>query len=149
MSTNAGGLPARPDMTMDKSHTTCPFESLRDVLAFDPRDWAQGENDAWIWGIIHGWTDVLGQDGKPDLTALEEVAVEHHWKTYTLVRIKKLHEDFVRAEKTFKAAKELVATMDYVLGEDWRDETLNVGDEGDELNAAWDQLIEALEEDLP
>jgi hypothetical protein len=43
------------------------------------------------------------------------------------------------------AACNLLITMDHVLGLDWRRETLNQGDEGDELNAAWDELVEAVE----
>ncbi len=43
-----------------------------------------------------------------------------------------------------KAARDLVAALDYVVP-DWRGETLQKGRDGDEVNEAWDALIEALE----
>lgn len=41
----------------------------------------------------------------------------------------------------------LVQAMDFVLGEGWRDETLNVGEAGDEVNHAWDAVIAVLGDD--
>jgi hypothetical protein len=36
-----------------------PLTSLKQTLAFDPRDWSINKRDAWLWGIINGWdTDI-------------------------------------------------------------------------------------------
>mgnify|MGYP007066250602 CR=1 FL=1 len=42
------------------------------------------------------------------------------------------------------AAAGLIEAMDHVLGTQWRDVTLGM-DDGDEVNAAWDRLVAALE----
>jgi len=60
-------------------------QSLKSCMAFDPRDWALGERDAWIWGIVHGWDD-----------ALSEVAYSHGWDEEATVRLVNLHQQFER-----------------------------------------------------
>lgn len=56
-------------------------------------------------------------------------------------------EDWPRLDRIERAAKALIAALDY-CAPDWRAETLNVpkGD-GDDVNAAWDELVAAAEGD--
>lgn len=75
--------------------TECPRDSLECVLAFDSRDWAQNERDAWIWGIVFGW-DFEIEDGDTQ-SAMESVANQHDWDTKTQKRLHRLHEKFVAA----------------------------------------------------
>lgn len=51
-----------------------------------------------------------------------------------------------REAKLREALGGLFAACDHVLGFKWREETLNVGAQGDEVNAAWDACAAALEE---
>lgn len=48
-----------------------------------------------------------------------------------------------KAERIADAARALFAALDYVTP-DWREDTLNAGADGDEVNEAWDRLAAAL-----
>ena len=54
-------------------------------------------------------------------------------------------DELARLRRLRDAANELVAAMDYTIGPSWRAETLNQGEDGDEVNQAWDHLMAALE----
>lgn len=68
--------------------TENPFESMENVLVFDPRDWGQLQSDAWLWGIICGWDD----------ESLQDLAVKHRWSDDTVSRLKRLRSAFVAAQ---------------------------------------------------
>lgn len=61
-------------------------ESLRAVVACDPRDWADHWRDAWLYGIVCGWDE-----------ALDCVARKHGWPPATVERLQQLHAEFNRA----------------------------------------------------
>lgn len=60
--------------------------SLRDVLAFSGRDWGNGRDLAWLWGIIHGW-----DDDSPEYSAMDEQARTHGWDDSEVARLRHLH----------------------------------------------------------
>lgn len=66
--------------------TECPGESLRNVIACDPRDWGEYKRDAWLWGIVFGWEGTW-----------DEMARRHYWTANTLARLKRLHGRFAAA----------------------------------------------------
>lgn len=83
----------------------CPGEALRNTLAFDPRDWSLNKRDAWLYGIILGWSEEP-ETGDPDnvggtlCTAMEEVATMHGWTDEDVARLRRLHEAFDQAFPT-------------------------------------------------
>ena len=64
-----------------------PFVSLANILAFSSRDWAERREDAWIYGIVCGWGDAIG-----------EVASRHNWDSNSVRRLRMLHLAFRRSE---------------------------------------------------
>lgn len=122
----------------------CPFDSLQSIIAFDPRDWGLYKRDAWMYGIILGW----GEDAEPDEDPITELAVMHGWTPDDVARLKRLHAKFEKAEHDHhvaEAAVHVLTMMDHTLGPAWRETTLNQDEDGDVLNAAWDQLVNAVE----
>lgn len=61
-----------------------PLDSMKACMAFDSRDWSLNKNDAWIYGIVHGWPE----------DALSEVAEKHKWIPVEVARLRLLHSDF-------------------------------------------------------
>lgn len=65
--------------------------SAGDAVAFSPRDWGVDHRDAWIYGILLGWSceedhdhdDVCGGD-----TALTEMAERHRWDAATVAKLR-------------------------------------------------------------
>lgn len=56
-----------------------------------------------------------------------------------------LHSLLVDLARQADAGRQLIQASDDVLGREWRHSTLNQGDAGDALNAAWDRLVAAVE----
>jgi len=56
-------------------------------MATDPRDWSLAKRDAWVFGIVLGWTD----------DALKDLAQQHDWPERDVKRLKRLHDRFNRA----------------------------------------------------
>jgi hypothetical protein len=70
-------------------------ESLRNIAAFSPRDWAAHKEDAWIYGIVLGW----GGDNPEDTLAVrEELKQLHRWTDDDMDRLDRLHAEFNRLE---------------------------------------------------
>lgn len=65
-----------------------PFVSMGNVLAFDARDWASNRGDAWLWGIIFGWSK----------ESLQELGERHRWDERQIKRLRLLHLAYRRAE---------------------------------------------------
>ena len=61
------------------------FHSLHDTMVFDPRDWSLITSDAWLYGIIVGWS----------AEALMVVAKEHLWSNEACERLQQFHLDYV------------------------------------------------------
>jgi hypothetical protein len=55
------------------------LESVRTVIVFSPRDMDACGDDAWIYGIIVGWGDVL-----------PEVAAKHKWADQDVARLRRM-----------------------------------------------------------
>ena len=32
-------------------------DAIGDCLSYHPRDWSQDHRDAWLWGVINGWSE--------------------------------------------------------------------------------------------
>lgn len=62
----------------------CPLESLDSTLAFASKDWSLNKSDAWIYGIVAGWSD----------EALTELRNQFGWDSETTARLKYLHNQF-------------------------------------------------------
>ena len=77
---------------MERIPETNPFQSLRNALAFDCRDWAKDKRDAWVWGVVFGWKG----------EAMDEVGEKHRWRKEERERLKVLHENFKIAEGRWK-----------------------------------------------
>jgi hypothetical protein len=63
--------------------TENPLESLCTAVATDVRDWSLGRRDAWIYGIVCGWDEAIG-----------EVAARHGWTAEDVQRLKRLHKQY-------------------------------------------------------
>lgn len=65
-----------------------PFESLHNLIVFSPSDFSQTVELAWIYGIIIGWDDEeCFREFEKQFT---------HWNKKDSLRLKKLHDNFVR-----------------------------------------------------
>lgn len=70
-----------------------PLQSLKNVIACDPRDWANsGRRDAWTYGIVCGWGD-----------AISEVAARYKWTEDDVLRLKTQHMIFDALNKFLMA----------------------------------------------
>ncbi len=71
-----------------------PFDSLRNTVAFDARDWSLTNRDAWLYGIICGW----------DTGSLKELAIVYKWNEKEIQRLKRLRTQFVLAKELYAKA---------------------------------------------
>lgn len=56
------------------------LESVGASMSFHPRDWSRDHRDAWVYGIVNGWSQ----------EALQELAQAHKWKPETVQRLQRL-----------------------------------------------------------
>jgi hypothetical protein len=76
--------------------------SVGDAIAFSSRDWARNHRDAWVYGILLGWSceddhahdDVCGHDA-----ALTEMAGRHQWDAATVARMHRYRAALARARE--------------------------------------------------
>lgn len=54
--------------------------SLRSTMAHNSRDWSTDRADAWLYGVVCGWDDVL-----------DDVAAEHGWDPASVARLRAMH----------------------------------------------------------
>lgn len=73
------------------SQETDPLESIRNLVAFDSRDWAQERAGAWLYGIVFGWD---GHGELEDEGAMDLIAARHGWTPEHVERLRVLHERF-------------------------------------------------------
>lgn len=76
-----------------------PFESLDNICACSPRDWAANPEDAWIYGIVCGWGFDEEDDGKSCTNELEAKFGPEKWDKQDTERLKVLHNDFLKAKE--------------------------------------------------
>lgn len=69
------------------------IESMRAAMAFDPRDWLINSGDAWLYGIVCGWGNALG-----------EVAALHKWDAAAIARLRRYQLAVARVVPTRKGA---------------------------------------------
>lgn len=65
--------------------TENPFESLKNAITSSAKVYALTPHDAWVYGIIVGWTD----------SELEQLRDMHNWDDERIARLKRLHERYV------------------------------------------------------
>lgn len=63
-------------------------DSIGTAIALHPRDWSSNHRDAWIYGIVLGWSN----------EAYLELKEKHGWSDETIERLKKLHTEFSTAK---------------------------------------------------
>jgi hypothetical protein len=63
----------------DRTDLAEAIQSLRRVMATDPRDWGECRRDSWAFGVVLGW----GEE------ALAEQAERHGWPAEDLPRIER------------------------------------------------------------
>jgi hypothetical protein len=63
------------------------LQSVHDCMVFDPRDWAAGRRDAWLWAILVGWDP--DEPGDTD-DAMTEVAARYGWTDETVERLRRM-----------------------------------------------------------
>jgi hypothetical protein len=66
---------------MANTPTYDPLMSMRYCMSFDPRDWSLYKRDAWLYGVVIGWT----------AEAMAEVAKRHGWSRAEQARLQQLH----------------------------------------------------------
>lgn len=77
---------------MSHRDTDNPLEALSDAMAFNSRDFSEGQFEAWIWGIVHGWDN---EDNDPDCgDAMAEVAAKVGWNEHHVARLRRLRSNF-------------------------------------------------------
>jgi hypothetical protein len=77
------------------SGETNPFESVRNLVAFDSRDWGATKSDAWLYGIVAGWDS---DDDEPDGDgAMDELAARFGWDANEVARLRLLHKTWEEA----------------------------------------------------
>jgi len=69
-----------------KLNPECPGYALRNLLAFDSRDYSINRRDAWLYGIIMGWD-----------RSMDEIAARHGWNEQAVARLRRLHALFNKA----------------------------------------------------
>lgn len=76
-----------------------PLDSLHGVLTSSSRDMSLDRKDAWIYGIVVGWSN-----GAPDEEdALSEVCALHGWDQSTKERLQRLHAEYTKLSEGFSA----------------------------------------------
>ncbi|MEA5041568.1 MAG: hypothetical protein VB053_03390 [Oscillibacter ruminantium] len=83
-----------------------PLESLSMTVPFSCRDWATEKRDAWVWGIICGWSD----------DCQREFEQKFGWDVNTFGRLKRLHTKFEEMRRDQSADEPL--TLDELRGMD-------------------------------
>lgn len=76
---------------INKKVTNC-FESLVLTVAFDVKDWGKYEKDAWLYGIIMGWSN---DDLESKEYIYKEFKVKFGWTRETWNRLEMLHKQFL------------------------------------------------------
>ena len=72
---------------------TNPFESLHNSIVFDCRDWAKDKRDAWIYGVIVGWTN---DDAEEMENIFQEFNKKFKWDKDTWNRLQVLHKEYLK-----------------------------------------------------
>jgi hypothetical protein len=67
----------------------CPFNSIKNAISLDGRDWSQNPVDAWVYEIVVGF-------GPARLKISSE---KHGWDSFALSRLRILREKFHDAVK--------------------------------------------------
>jgi len=78
-------------LTVEKN----PLESLKSTIAFSSNDWSTNKRDAWIYGIVLGWSDYDDPDD-PEESAMEELKEKLGWSEEDVSRLKFLHSEYER-----------------------------------------------------
>jgi hypothetical protein len=71
------------------------LESCRDTMCFGSRDWSLNSRDAWLYGLIVGWSNKDDPDD-PDADAMSELVEKHGWSPEAVARLKRLHASLSR-----------------------------------------------------
>lgn len=73
--------------------------ALRGVMLARHRDWGEHPQDAWMWGIVHGWDceQAHGHDGGPgcvDGRAMDELAARYGWDADRVAQLRRYRAAF-------------------------------------------------------
>lgn len=62
------------------------LESLLESIVFSPLDWSANSYDAWVYGIVAGWS--------PE--AMRDVADNYGWRPEKVAILRQYHREFAR-----------------------------------------------------
>jgi predicted RNA-binding protein len=68
-----------------------PMESLHKIITSSSKDWSEKATDAWIYGIVVGWS----------FESYQELMDDFKWDNFTVNRNKRLHQKFIDAWNNF------------------------------------------------
>lgn len=66
---------------MDKEVLKAAINSVCNALAFLPQDFGEDRREAWIYGVLLGWSPA----------AMKEVAAKHNWSLERVALLRKYH----------------------------------------------------------
>jgi hypothetical protein len=84
-----------------------PLIALENICAFTSRDMGANRRDAWLYGIVMGWSDYDDPDA-PEESAMQELALKHSWSPEVVARLKRLHQAFVVLRDSFVDPRDVV-----------------------------------------
>lgn len=83
----------------ESCNITNPFQSLENICAFSCRDWSKNPEDAWIYGIVCGWSFDEEDEGKSCTDELEKRFGSEIWSKSDTERLKVLHKNWLKAKE--------------------------------------------------
>jgi hypothetical protein len=92
-------------MKSHKYDVVNPLESLHNTIVFGARDWSACKRDAWIYGIVVGWGNVV--TGEYNNGVIEELQNRFRWTDEDVERLKKLHEIYVNMSKALEISNDM------------------------------------------
>lgn len=76
------------------SERLSPLDSVKTCMATSPRDWSLERNDAWMYGIVCGWS----------ADALTELIQRHRWSSEDVTKLRLLRLSWEKANKVIKGS---------------------------------------------
>jgi hypothetical protein len=79
-----------------------PFDAIHSALATSSADMGESRRDAWLYGIVVGWSDFDDPEA-PGESAMQEVAAKHGWSAADVAQLKRLHAVYAEVNAHYAA----------------------------------------------